>query len=157
MAMTAGFLSALDPDEQARLLAGAETRSYEAGEALLVLGCEGNSMFFIQEGEVTVARGEANLAVLGPGSAIGEMALLDPAPRSATVRANGPVTAIELDRATVWGMLADGDSAAVKVLQAITATVCERLSDVNVKVQEEVVRPRGNVFKRLFSSVFGRS
>ena len=157
MDRTGAFLAALDPDEQMRLLAGAETRSFKAGETLLVLGCEGNSMFFIKEGEVTVARGDANLAVLGPGAAIGEMALLDPAPRSATVRANGPVVAIELDRATVWGMLADGDSAAVKVLQAITATVCERLSDVNVKVQEEVVRPRGNVFKRLFSNVFGRS
>ena len=54
-------------------------------------------------------------------------------------------------------MLAEGDSAAVKVLQAITATVCERLSSVNVKVQEEVMRPRSNVFSRLFASVFRSS
>ncbi len=128
MDTTSAFLAALDADERTRLLAGAETRHFKAGDSLLVLGCEGSSMFFIQEGQVVV-----------------------------TVRAKGDVVAIELDRATVWGMLADGDSAAVKVLQAITATVCERLEDVNVKVQEEVVRPRGNVFKRLFSSVFGRS
>jgi CRP-like cAMP-binding protein len=157
MDTTSAFLAALDADERTRLLAGAETRHFKAGDSLLVLGCEGSSMFFIQEGQVVVSRGQADLAVLGAGAAIGEMALLDPAPRSATVRAKGDVVAIELDRATVWGMLADGDSAAVKVLQAITATVCERLEDVNVKVQEEVVRPRGNVFKRLFSSVFGRS
>jgi len=150
------FLAALDVHERNRLLAGADERQFASGDSLLVLGVEGSSMFLITAGEVTVSRGDADLAVLGPGAAIGEMALLDPAPRSATVRAKGKVTAIELDRATVWGMLADGDSAAVKVLQGITATVCERLADVNHKVQNEVVRPRGNVFKRLFSSVFGK-
>ena len=157
METTGAFLAALDELERSRLLGGATTRTFENGDALLELGAEGSSMFFISTGEVTVSRDGAELALLGPGTAIGEMALLDPAPRSATVRAKGTVVAVELDRATVWGMLADGDSAAVKVLQAITATVCERLSDVNVKVQEEVVRPRGNVFKRLFGSVFGRS
>ena len=150
------FLDALSAEERARLLAGAETHNYSNGDMLIREGDEGNSMLFISEGEVQVSRSGTALAVLGTGAAIGEMALLDPAPRSATVKANGNVVAIELHRATVWRMLEEGDSAAVKVLQGITATVCQRLGDVNRKVQEEVVRPRGNVFTRLFSSVFKR-
>ena len=150
------FLDVLSTEERARLLAGAETRNYSNGDVLIREGDEGNSMLFISAGEVQVSRSGTDLAVLSTGAAIGEMALLDPAPRSATVKAKGDVVAVEIDRATVWGMLADGDSAAVKVLQGITATVCQRLGDVNRKVQEEVVRPRGNVFKRLLSSVFNR-
>ncbi|MCO4772429.1 MAG: cyclic nucleotide-binding domain-containing protein [Deltaproteobacteria bacterium] len=150
------LLDALSAEERARLLAGADMRTFSDGDVLIEEGADGSSILFISEGEVQVTRAGANLAVLTVGAAIGEMALLDPAPRSATVVAKGAVEVIELDRATVWGMLAAGDSAAVKILQGITATVCARLGDVNQKVQEEVVRPRGNVFKRLFSSVFKR-
>lgn len=153
---TTSFLSSLSEDERMRLLMGAERTTWKNGEVLLREGDEGSSLLLLESGQVEVSRGETKLAVLDAGAAIGEMALLDPAPRSATVTARGKVTAVELERSVVWALLAEGDPAAVKALQAITATVCERLADVNGKVQNEVVRPRGNVFKRLFSSVFGR-
>ncbi len=139
-----------------RLLMGAEKTTHELGKVLLLQGNPGSSMLIIEDGTVEVTRSGSTLATLGRGAAIGEMALLDPAPRSATVVATSEVTTIELERDVVWGLLADGDPAAVKVLQSITATVCSRLADVNAQVQAEVVKPRGNVFSRLFSSVFGR-
>ena len=153
---TTSFLSSLSDDERTRLLTGAERTSWKSGDVLLKEGETGNSLLLLESGQVEVSRGGTRLAVLDTGATIGEMALLDPAPRSATVTAKGKVTAVELERDVVWALLAEGDPAAVKVLQAITATVCERLADVNGKVQSEVVRPRGNAFARLFSSVFGR-
>jgi len=150
------FLSSLSEDERMRLLMGAERTTWKSGDVLLQEGAAGSSLLVLEAGQVEVSRGGAKLAVLQEGATIGEMALLDPAPRSATVTAKGKVTTLELERQVVWGLLADGDPAAVKALQSITATVCERLADVNNKVQNEVVRPRGNVFSRLFSSVFGR-
>ncbi len=153
---TTSFMSSLDEDEQMRLLMGAQTTTYKAGDVLLREGDPGSSLLILEEGTVEVSRQGNRLATLQAGETIGEMALLDPAPRSATVTAKGKVTAIELERDVVWGLLADGDPAAIKALQRITATVCERLADVNGMVQKEVVKPRGNVFGRLLSSVFGR-
>lgn len=145
---------ALSEDERGRLFGGSPTRSFAGGDVLLTEGETGSSMLLLTEGEVTVTRGETELARLGPGHALGEMALLDPAPRSATVTARTAGALVELDRAELWGLLADGDPGAVKVLQALTATVCSRLADVNGLVRDEVTRPRGNVFSRLWKSVW---
>ncbi len=151
------LLESLTEEERARLLIGAKPRAFMAEEHLLREGWEGSSMFFVDEGEVEVRRNGNLIATLGSGSTVGEMSLLDPAPRSATVTALGYVNTRELDRATVWGMLADGDPAAIKLLQGITAVVCARLDGVNRLVQDEVVQPRGTPFSRLIGAVFGRS
>ena len=156
MSATPPFLQSLSEAERARLLGGATSRRYAAGAVLLREGDAGSSLLLVTAGEVDVTRGGNDLARLGAGGAIGEMALLDPAPRSATVTARGPVEALELPRDVVWAFLAEGDPAAIKLLQALTAIACARLADVNRLVQEEVVRPRGSVFKRLLSSVFGK-
>ena len=156
MNVTPAFLATLDATERERLLLGATPRKFAHGAVLLREGDSGESLLLITAGEVTVSRGGNPLASLRAGEAIGEMALLDPAPRSATATAKGAVTALELERDAVWALLAEGDSAAIKLLQTLTAQACERLAAVNRLVQEEVVRPRGSVFKRLVSSVFGR-
>jgi len=119
-------------------------------------GDVGESMILLDEGRVEVRRGGKTLATLAEGDTIGEMALLDPAPRSATVVATSAVVAFSVERELVWQMLAEGDSAAIKVMQGLTATVCGRLADVNRLVQEEVIRPKGNVFSRIWNKVSGR-
>ena len=157
MSATPAFLATLDAQERERLLLGATTRTFANGDVLLREGDSGESLFLITAGEVSVTRSGSLLASLAAGGAIGEMALLDPAPRSATATARGAVTAVEIERDAVWALLAEGDSAAIKLLQSLTAQACERLASVNRLVQDEVVKPRGSAFKRLFSSVFGRS
>jgi diguanylate cyclase len=67
------------------------------------------SAFLIEEGRVQIvlegAGGERVLAVRGPGDIVGEMAIVDRAPRSASVRAIEdcvilPITAEQLERRT---------------------------------------------------------
>jgi Cyclic nucleotide-binding domain len=64
---------------------------YEPGQTLCEEGEYGDEVFILLAGEVIFLRGQgADEKVIGkegPGSLIGEMAVLDPAPRSATVRA----------------------------------------------------------------------
>lgn len=68
-----------------------------AGTVLVSEGEEGDTFFVLVSGEATVRRkGDAvrsrRVTTLGPGSYFGELALLDPGPRSATVGADTDVT-----------------------------------------------------------------
>lgn len=149
-------LSMLTDAEAEALLGRARRLEFAQGQTLLDEGVLGESMIVIDEGTVEVRRGDLTIATLQPGATIGEMALLDPAPRSATVIAATPVVAYEIQRDAVWAMLAEGETAAIKTLQGLTATVVTRLAQVNTLVQQEVVRPHGNVFSRLWKKIAGK-
>ncbi|MCP4868476.1 MAG: cyclic nucleotide-binding domain-containing protein [Proteobacteria bacterium] len=146
-------LAMLSDLEATALLTRASELRFDKGDVLLRSGDIGESMIVIGTGTVEVKQGDRTLATLDPGATIGEMGLLDPAPRSATVVATATVIAYEITREQLWAMLAEGDSGAVKMLQGLTATVCARLEGVNKLVQEEVVRPKGNVFSRIWKKV----
>ena len=100
----------------------------EAGIALFKEGDPGDALYVIVEGEVSVqAEGppRVEMARLGPGSFIGEVALMTDQPRSATVTATEPSELLRIDRHTLSRVLADhGD-----VLRAVLRFVRERLVD----------------------------
>lgn len=70
-------------------------RAYAAGEILFGQGADANGIYSIQSGRVSVFRTapgpngllEVELAQLGPGSMVGEMAMLGQTQRDASVRA----------------------------------------------------------------------
>jgi len=64
-----------------------ETSSFQAGELLFEQGDEGDRLYLVTHGGIEVSRDGQILAQLGEGECVGEMALLDDTPRSATVRA----------------------------------------------------------------------
>ena len=63
----------------------AERLEVDAGEVLVKEGARTKEFYLILDGKAEVSRGGATLAVLGSGEYFGELALLDPAPRNATV------------------------------------------------------------------------
>jgi CRP/FNR family transcriptional regulator, cyclic AMP receptor protein len=74
-----------------------------AGRVLAREGREGNEFAVIAHGDASVSRQGAELAIVGAGSFIGEMALLGATRRSATVVALSPMrlcvmTALEFER-----------------------------------------------------------
>jgi CRP-like cAMP-binding protein len=71
------------------------------GAKLLVEGEKGDSLLVVASGHVTIKKGEADIATLGPGSVLGEMALITGAPRSATAVSKGEVEVFELTRQDV--------------------------------------------------------
>jgi CRP-like cAMP-binding protein len=85
-----------------RVLAGIahvlEEAEFPAGTRLMVAGATEDWLFVLVEGEVEVVRNDRWLR-LGPGTVVGEMAVLDPQPRSATVTAATPVRAFRLRKA----------------------------------------------------------
>jgi alkyl hydroperoxide reductase subunit AhpC/uncharacterized protein (DUF924 family)/CRP-like cAMP-binding protein len=68
-----------------------QTANFSAGQAIVTQGEEGNTAFLITSGRVEVNIGEGanvrTVGTLGPGEVFGGMSLIDPGPRSATVRA----------------------------------------------------------------------
>jgi CRP-like cAMP-binding protein len=59
---------------------------FEAGEVVIRVGDQGDCMYVVQEGQLDVIAGDGMvIESVGPGGIVGEMALVDNAPRSATV------------------------------------------------------------------------
>ena len=69
-----------------------ETATLPAGTELVREGEAGDALFVILEGEAVVKTGDRELARVGPGDHVGEMALLDGEPRAADVVAATDVT-----------------------------------------------------------------
>lgn len=90
-------------DDELCLIAGiCHERKFVGGEQLAVEGHYGDNMFVITDGFVEVLlesppNWQAKIIInLGPGQLIGEMALLDQGPRSATVRAISDPTIVQV-------------------------------------------------------------
>lgn len=73
-----------------------ELVSFGPGEVLMAEGDPGDALFLVLAGEAEVSNGRRVVGRLGPGDHVGELALLDRAPRGATVAAT-----TELDTAVL--------------------------------------------------------
>jgi len=70
------------------------TVAVPAGTLLAQEGTRGDEFFVLLEGQVGVFRSGAAIATRGPGSPLGEMALLEGGPRTATLIAKTPVSTL---------------------------------------------------------------
>ena len=100
----------LTTDELSEVVQTAEIKSFAIGEELFKEGDDGESVYLIRKGSVTVSRGIGGrnivMAYVPAGHYIGEMALLSHAPRSATVKAAVATDAVKLD-GDAFGKLLD--------------------------------------------------
>jgi len=82
-------------------------RMFASGETIVREGEAGHSLFILVLGDVEVVKGQDTphpvlLARLHVGTFFGEMCVVDPVPRAASVRAISPVTAVEVRAATLY-------------------------------------------------------
>jgi len=86
------------PKQLARIAGVLTEAAVPAGDVLTHEGAhEHEQCLVIADGEATVSRDGVELATLGPGALVGEMALLDHGPRSATVTALSPLRVLVFD------------------------------------------------------------
>jgi len=106
----------LSDDDLEALCEGAEDVSLAGGEVLFKEGDVGHVAYVVTGGEVEISKvtggRDVLLAVRGDGSVIGEMALIDDAPRSATVAARSDATLLAISKDKLDALLDSSASAA---------------------------------------------
>jgi CRP/FNR family cyclic AMP-dependent transcriptional regulator len=99
-----------------------------AGTLLIEQGTLPYDVFVLEEGSVEVTRDGAPVATLGPGEVVGEIALLNPRRRTASVRATTPVRAIVL-RTDDLDVMSDEMPEVMRQLRVIAERRLEQLED----------------------------
>ena len=89
--MEVGLFSRCTKRERQTIARHAQAADLPAGTDLVREGEPGDALFLILEGEAMVLREGHEVGHVGPGSHFGELAILDGAPRSATVVATTDV------------------------------------------------------------------
>jgi CRP/FNR family transcriptional regulator, cyclic AMP receptor protein len=113
--------------KQLRRISGLMTRiDRPAGQVLTTEGKPGFEFFIVLEGEVEVRLGDRVVATRGPGEYVGEIALVDRRPRTATVVATSPVSVEVLSRGEFVSLLAE----VPELSEQIMATMARRLADL---------------------------
>ena len=114
------LLRELDPDDVSLVVEDVTQHTLRDGEVLFHEGDPGDSIYFVDEGEMVIERRGRPYETATAGAVIGEVALLTGAPRSATVRARGPVETLRLSAADFerWRALCPALDSAVRELAA---------------------------------------
>jgi len=154
------WLATLPPELSQRLFANARPVSLSASRTLFVAGDNGDGCYRVEEGllkaSVSVATGgERILAILGPGSVVGELSMIDSAPRSASVTALRDSKLSFVDRVAFETF---GQSTP-ELYRYITTLLARRLRDTNeALVATNFLSVKGRVARALLclADAFGR-
>src|SRR5438477_9680781 len=122
-----------------RILAiGVESRYVHSGEVLFRAGDEADCGFVIQEGSFRLATGASangKSVTVGPGTLVGELALLTGTRRPATATALEPSTVLCIPRPLFMKMLEGYPDAAQRLRQILAQRIEESARDIeNVRI-----------------------
>ena len=98
-----------------------------AGAVLTQEGKVGHEFIIVLEGEIEIRQGDRIVATRGAGSYVGEIALIDHRPRTATVTAKTPVSIEVIGQREFAGLLAE----VPELSQQLLAAVARRLADLD--------------------------
>jgi PPM family protein phosphatase len=122
--------------EQMAVLAVGQVESYPRGKEIVRQDTEGDQLFVVVGGRVSVDTGGIKVAELGLGGHFGEMGIVDNAPRSATVRSMEQTRCLIFKRVDLMGLMRREPVLAVKLLWAFVQVLSERLRAANAELSE---------------------
>ena len=131
------LLARLTLEQVLRFASSGELESFAAGENIVEEGTMGDALYLILSGAATVHVGGVDsrpLAALLPGEFFGEMSLVEPAVRSATVRATEPTEVFRVPHFALAKLLEDDPVVLHLVLVTIVRVLSQRLRDTNALV-----------------------
>lgn len=132
------LFAALSPGSLRELAAAAVVRDLPDGAVLTEVSTPSEALYVVLVGEIEVRThdGDVEVAVLGPGSCVGEVGLFDRAPPSARTLARGPTRVLSLARRDVQAV----GRRHPKVYEELLRVVAQRLR-ATVRQVAELRRP----------------
>ena len=97
----------------------AEVEDFRNGAAVVRAGDQGDSFYILLQGEALVVTPDGQERFLTAGDHLGELSLIDGAPRAATVEAVGPATAARISRSDFQALLHEEPALAVGLLPGL--------------------------------------
>lgn len=142
-------------EDKAYLASVISPKWFDEGEDIMIQAEPGDSMFLVFDGTISVIintpNGELEVARLGPGAFLGEMAMLSGEPRSATVRALTRAGAYEVSKSDIAPLIERNP----EVLSELSEVVANRQMETKRKSMEasKFDRERKSLAKRLANAM----
>ena len=133
---TLGLLRGLAPADAHTVLALMQRQHHADGDVVVEAGDTGRDLILVLSGSAnvlvrTAAGQELRLAAVRQGTLLGEVGFLDGAPRSATVRARGPLETARLTRPDFDRLSRERPDLAQQLLSNIAIDLAARLRSTN--------------------------
>lgn len=140
--ITEGALVELSAADAREVVSYMRPERIKAGEVVIREGESTRSDFMalVLDGEVTVENSVAAahdsmvVSILGPGSLIGEMGIIDGGPRSATCTASTDLALAVLTREALTRLMDTHPSVAARLLLAMSKRIADHLRETNRKL-----------------------
>jgi len=137
--VTVPLFRQIDDDALNALAAAATMTELVEGDVLFAEGDAADELTFVMSGSIRLTCGsgggpEIVVGYVQAGDILGEMAILDPAPRSASARAAETSVVLHLPQAAFEQFLADGHPVARVMLVAIRQMMTQRIRILNERM-----------------------
>lgn len=131
----------LDLEKVAKLRQAAREVTFAAGQEIFKEGDAGDGVYIVKTGTVEISAqiGQESRHVfskIGPGEILGEMAVIEDKPRSATAVAREETTVYFVPRAALLGLVAESPALAMAILREIS----HRLREFDRQYMREVLQ-----------------
>ena len=100
---------------------------YDSNSTIMKQGELGTSMYIIVQGEVEVIIDDKVVVKLGEKSIFGELAALDPEPRSATIRTTKDTLVFKIESTVIYNLISEY----IDVARGIIKILCQRVRQKN--------------------------
>ncbi|MEE9274270.1 MAG: cyclic nucleotide-binding domain-containing protein [bacterium] len=134
------FFSDLEESEVGQFLRLCKREKFEKGKTIFQQGESGEAFFLIVSGEISIIVGEKEVARIGQGQLLGEMAMLDSSPRSATAQADEDTIVFSIARNVLTKRM---PGLSYKVVVNIAKQLGEKLRESNEIINKMKAQAEG--------------
>jgi len=127
---TVNLFKTIPAENLSRISQIAEEVRFSAQTSIFKEGDYGDSLFIVVEGKVRIHKGKMDLALLGKGDCLGEMALLDQEPRSADATTTEESVLLRIAQEEFYEVLGSN----TEIMQGIIKLLTSRLREANEKL-----------------------
>ena len=130
----------IEPSKLKLLAFTSERLTYQSGQRLFQQGDVGDAAYIIIDGEASVRirtdGREIQVAELGKGDVVGEIAILCDVPRTASVEATGKLITLRITKELFFRLISEFPQISIEIMRELAA----RLERTNVQLREALNR-----------------